>query len=1289
MACQLLETLATQCKPGVRNEESECPVEALDEVVQFIKQCAADEEIHALALKTVMSLSRYPDHRLFNPERQLLLRNSGVIPVLMDSLKSLIQLNKRPMIDPERSKSAKLALANTVQALNYTCFSNKDNLLILASLQGFQTIKMIIEDHSNDSAVHEHGCIIISDLASTVESSPENIEDCITTINKIIRLQIHDQHLDTTRAAVWSLHRLVNCLLSSSKLHNFSESVGADLLRGESMDLVLDTIQDCLLKNDLLVKHCLDFIAFVTGSNGIAPYTTSNSENMNNTHRAFDTVYELFLGTADLGIKAVSLRTLYCLVTNMNVFVKKEEEETLFQLDTFFDCLKFAKKVPQTSKTDIFLIQVFVLNIISAVIDDLSNSGVILKSGQISQHNQSLLTTIGYIVRYIGEDSEDLYIQLSNEETITKAKLTTDQIYYDYNCGNLQHKPCEKAQVLKSLLTAMELLALSGNDTLNQVDDEGFGVIHQLAAAGLDQFLTKVVEFFGSDLDLTKETKDGKTALQLAVEYNHPNCISVLKSATELATNREKTNTAWISIQNEDAVAIQEQQFNSGKQESTKHVSSLSFPSKENFIVTEPNQSSGPFSVKTQNAKAGDLDGVKVELIKNPDQLERHKRLEELDEDSLLKISTPTKPETVFRNSLIQSRLILYKDTSPLLKSSSTEECTYSEIPEPPQLTALGHSLSVGSRCNNYSSETTTACAPTAGSTEDRQFIDWQNLEESQVNLKEKLSMVSSSSGQNNHFTPDQSMEAVDKNLHPLWPRLGQLQPTKNTVNDGDLPDEHQILSWMSSEIYGLITSGPEETEASKKSTMSEMADQFHPFLTQPVSFESLEEKISASFLAMDPTLSPFYSARPNATATGSHQMQPFMALQSPDATQQNQMSFTEDNETPSKHLWLGNLNTRLPRSVLKSIFEEYGPIEDVVTFPGRMYAFVNFIHPVDAQRAAKELDNLNLPVLTGSRKLVIKFRPNRKALGRVGDLMPGVVHVEAGHEGVMPPSISGPVLNTSEAVVEESPEPDPSGGTSSTSVLPPSRHLWLGNVCLRPSKIVLFSLFSRYGPVQSVRVFPGKTFAFVNFCSKEHSTKAKEALDQKVIELVTGNKPLVIRFQKEGAGQGAWTRANPENICTCLPSPPPPPPIKETEGISCSTAMEASSIGHLTRTLSAAVHGMRLPSSFSGGSDGRGYFSPFRTPISPEMHHQRTPEQMGVELRNLNEQTNTSGVQNYAASSSVVNMGGGVHASLPEDILFTNQGQPSGMATEHQIILPRMKSANTSLFSHHGGSIW
>jgi len=61
-------------------------------------------------------------------------------------------------------------------------------------------------------------------------------------------------------------------------------------------------------------------------------------------------------------------------------------------------------------------------------------------------------------------------------------------------------------------------------------------------------------------------------------------------------------------------------------------------------------------------------------------------------------------------------------------------------------------------------------------------------------------------------------------------------------------------------------------------------------------------------------------------------------------------------------------------------------------------------------------------------------------------------------------------------------------------------------------------ALFSHFGPLESVRVFPGKTFAFVNFVHAAHAIAAKAALDAQPSPLITGPKPLVIRFQKDTA---------------------------------------------------------------------------------------------------------------------------------------------------------------------------
>jgi hypothetical protein len=50
--------------------------------------------------------------------------------------------------------------------------------------------------------------------------------------------------------------------------------------------------------------------------------------------------------------------------------------------------------------------------------------------------------------------------------------------------------------------------------------------------------------------------------------------------------------------------------------------------------------------------------------------------------------------------------------------------------------------------------------------------------------------------------------------------------------------------------------------------------------------------------------------------------------------------------------------------------------------------------------------------------------------------------------------------------------------------------------------------LFSRFGPVESIRVFPGKTFAFVNYHAANHAIAAKAALDGQPSPQVCAGRP-------------------------------------------------------------------------------------------------------------------------------------------------------------------------------------
>ncbi|GLI62346.1 hypothetical protein VaNZ11_004949, partial [Volvox africanus] len=54
----------------------------------------------------------------------------------------------------------------------------------------------------------------------------------------------------------------------------------------------------------------------------------------------------------------------------------------------------------------------------------------------------------------------------------------------------------------------------------------------------------------------------------------------------------------------------------------------------------------------------------------------------------------------------------------------------------------------------------------------------------------------------------------------------------------------------------------------------------------------------------------------------------------------------------------------------------------------------------------------------------------------------------------------------------------------------------------------------SRFGPLESTRIFPDKHFAFVNYLSLEHAVAARAALRGQTLHPLSGSRALEIRFQ-------------------------------------------------------------------------------------------------------------------------------------------------------------------------------
>ena len=68
-----------------------------------------------------------------------------------------------------------------------------------------------------------------------------------------------------------------------------------------------------------------------------------------------------------------------------------------------------------------------------------------------------------------------------------------------------------------------------------------------------------------------------------------------------------------------------------------------------------------------------------------------------------------------------------------------------------------------------------------------------------------------------------------------------------------------------------------------------------------------------------------------------------------------------------------------------------------------------------------------------------------------------------------------------------------------------PSKHLWLGNMQLNVNQSALEAVFGNFGTLESVRIFPGKTYAFVNFANMEPAVEAMRCLDGQPLLSITG----------------------------------------------------------------------------------------------------------------------------------------------------------------------------------------
>ena len=166
--------------------------------------------------------------------------------------------------------------------------------------------------------------------------------------------------------------------------------------------------------------------------------------------------------------------------------------------------------------------------------------------------------------------------------------------------------------------------------------------------------------------------------------------------------------------------------------------------------------------------------------------------------------------------------------------------------------------------------------------------------------------------------------------------------------------------------------------------------------------------------------------------------------------------------QTPSRSLWIGNLDTSVTKETLLTIFSPYGAIESLRLLPEKECGFVNFLDINDAVRAKDDVLNRlggNIGLQNG--------QPVRIGFGKA-DSAPA-----------QPAKANGPVSVNSNIMASTAGAP---AGMEVQST--PTRALWIGSIPSTTTPATILSIFAPFGPIESARVLTHKNCGF-----SEHSS--------------------------------------------------------------------------------------------------------------------------------------------------------------------------------------------------------
>ncbi|KAF8633732.1 hypothetical protein AX17_004388 [Amanita inopinata Kibby_2008] len=186
--------------------------------------------------------------------------------------------------------------------------------------------------------------------------------------------------------------------------------------------------------------------------------------------------------------------------------------------------------------------------------------------------------------------------------------------------------------------------------------------------------------------------------------------------------------------------------------------------------------------------------------------------------------------------------------------------------------------------------------------------------------------------------------------------------------------------------------------------------------------------------------------------------------------------------QTPTRSLWIGNLDSAVTSEQLIHVFAPYGAIESLRLLPEKECGFVNFVDQADAIRAKEDVLNR----LGGNIGM-----PNGQTV-RIGFGKADSAPVAPAKGNPVSPGPTSPNGITGKSTGNNASSNPLDAQLQST----PTRALWIGSIPSTTTPATILSVFSPYGPIESARVLTHKNCGFINFERLDDAVRARKALN-------------------------------------------------------------------------------------------------------------------------------------------------------------------------------------------------